>query len=96
MCLALAGGRGDSPLARPSIDELAALVRALANHPKALGLQLTIYDPAADADRSCAARLVALLERCWRKRDSLETLRNVDQWSSSSTSAYTDPCRACS
>lgn len=47
MDLALAVGRGDT---------------ALVQHPKALGLQLTIYDPALDPDRSCAARLVKLLE----------------------------------
>jgi arginase len=47
----------------PTLDELAALVAPLARHPRALGLQLTIYDPALDPDRSCAARLVALFER---------------------------------
>ena len=47
----------------PDIDSLAALVGPLARHPKALGLQVTIYDPALDPYRSCAARLVTLLER---------------------------------
>ena len=47
----------------PGIDELAALLAPLVRHPRALGMQLTIYDPALDVDRSCAARLVALLER---------------------------------
>lgn len=46
----------------PGIEELAALLRPLVDQPRALGLQVTIYDPALDADRSCAARLVALLE----------------------------------
>lgn len=45
------------------VEELAALVAPLAHHPKALGLQMTIYDPALDPDRSCATRLIDLLER---------------------------------
>ncbi len=45
------------------LDELAELVGTLARHPKSLGLNLTIYDPVLDADRSCASRLVDLLER---------------------------------
>ncbi|HEX2445987.1 MAG TPA: arginase family protein [Vicinamibacterales bacterium] len=47
----------------PGIDELVAILTPLARHPSALGMQLTIYDPALDADRSCASRLVTLLER---------------------------------
>jgi arginase len=47
----------------PGLDELAALVAPLAQHPRALGMQITIYDPALDQDRSCAARLVTLLEK---------------------------------
>lgn len=47
----------------PGIEELATLVRPLAGHPKALGMQLTIYDPGLDADGVCATRLVSLLER---------------------------------
>jgi arginase len=46
----------------PGIDELVALVAPLARHPRALGMQITIYDPALDRDRSCAARLVSFLE----------------------------------
>lgn len=54
----------DSPeLGGPGIDELAALAAPLVTHPGALGMQLTIYDPALDADRSCAVRLVTLLEK---------------------------------
>jgi hypothetical protein len=34
----------------------------LVQHPRALGLSLTIYDPALDPDRSCARKLVHLLE----------------------------------
>lgn len=45
------------------LDELADLLTPLVRHPGALGLELTIYDPALDPDRSSAARLAALLER---------------------------------
>jgi arginase len=46
----------------PGIDELAALLVRLAVHPRALGMQLTLYDPSLDPDWSCAVRLVTLLE----------------------------------
>jgi arginase len=46
----------------PGIAELAALLAPLVSHPRARGMQITIYDPALDPDRSCARRLVALLE----------------------------------
>jgi len=53
----------DSPLPGGlRINELAELLAALVRHPRALGLQLTIYDPTLDLDRSCASRLVTLLE----------------------------------
>ena len=53
----------DSPeLGGPSIDELVALVTPLARHPRALGMEITIYDPALDSDRSCAAHLVSFVE----------------------------------
>jgi len=42
--------------------EIVDLLRPLVRHPRALGLELTIYDPGLDADRSCAERLVTLLE----------------------------------
>lgn len=45
----------------PDIHTLSALVARLAQHPRAVGMQLTIYDPALDPDRACAARLVAFL-----------------------------------
>ena len=45
------------------IDELAELLAPLVEHPRALGLELTIYDPALDPDGACAVRLAALLER---------------------------------
>ena len=46
----------------PTLAEIVGLLGPLVEHPKALGLELTIYDPGLDADRSCAARLVTLLE----------------------------------
>ena len=46
----------------PMPGELVNLLKPLVHHPQALGLSLTIYDPALDADRSCARRLVSLLE----------------------------------
>jgi arginase len=42
--------------------ELITFLAPLVAHPRALGLSLTIYDPALDPDRSCARRLVGLLE----------------------------------
>ena len=45
----------------PNFEQLAALVRQLARHPRALGMQITIYDPALDPTQDCARRLVALL-----------------------------------
>lgn len=45
------------------LEELAELLTPLVRHPQALGLELTIYDPTLDPDRTCAARLVTLLER---------------------------------
>ncbi|MDQ3699204.1 MAG: arginase family protein [Gemmatimonadota bacterium] len=45
------------------LDELAELLIPLVRHPGAHGLELTIYDPTLDPDRTSAARLAALLER---------------------------------
>jgi arginase len=45
------------------VDELAALLAPLVRHPRAVGLELTIYDPKLDPDRSSASKLTALLER---------------------------------
>ena len=45
----------------PDIEELAALLAPLVDHPKALGIALALYDPSLDPDRSSAARLVGLL-----------------------------------
>ncbi len=46
----------------PGIEELAVLIARLARHPRALGMQLTLYDPTLDRERRCAERLVGLLE----------------------------------
>jgi hypothetical protein len=46
----------------PTAHDIVGLLRPLVRHPRALGLELTIYDPALDADGSRAARLVTLLE----------------------------------
>lgn len=46
----------------PTMDEIAELLAPLVHHPRALGLELTIYDPGLDPDRRCGARLVTLLE----------------------------------
>jgi arginase len=47
----------------PGMEELEELLAPLVCHPKALGMELTIYDPALDPDRSAGARLITLLER---------------------------------
>jgi arginase len=53
----------DSPTpGGPTISELVELLAPLVRHPRALGLEVTIYDPGLDPDRSCATRLVAMLE----------------------------------
>lgn len=46
-----------------TLEELTELLTPLARHPSALGLEVTIYDPALDPDRSSAARLTTLLQR---------------------------------
>lgn len=45
------------------VEELAALLTPLVDHPLAVGMELTIYDPKLDPDRSSAAKLAELLER---------------------------------
>jgi arginase len=47
----------------PDIDQLAALLAPMVEHPKALGIALSLYDPSLDPDRSSAARLVELLAK---------------------------------
>lgn len=57
----------DSPEAGgPLPNELIEVLRPLVNHPLALGLSLTIYDPALDPERTCARELVSLLETLLR------------------------------
>ena len=52
----------DSPVSHGlGIDDVAALLRPLVQHPSALGIELTIYDPSLDPDHSSAARLSNLL-----------------------------------
>lgn len=46
----------------PLPEELARLLIPLARHPRALGMSLTVYDPALDPDRRCARQLIDLLE----------------------------------
>jgi arginase len=46
----------------PTMNQIVDLLAPLVRHPRALGLEVTIYDPGLDADRACAARLVTLLE----------------------------------
>jgi arginase len=46
----------------PMPGELVTLLTPLVGHPRALGLSLSIYDPALDPDRSGARQLVHLLE----------------------------------
>ncbi|MFL5496243.1 MAG: arginase family protein [Gemmatimonadales bacterium] len=46
----------------PDLSQLADLLIPLARHPRALGLELTIYDPKLDPDEACGKRLVELLE----------------------------------
>ena len=46
----------------PGIEELAVFLRGLVSHPRAIGMHLTLYDPALDPDLSCGRRLVGLFE----------------------------------
>jgi arginase len=62
-----------NPAVMPAVDspeagglmpgELVTLLTPLVRHPHARGLNVAIYDPALDADRSCARQLVSLLEK---------------------------------
>jgi arginase len=51
----------------PMPGELVTLLTPLVQHPRALGLSLSIYDPALDPDRSGARQLVHLLEEILRR-----------------------------
>lgn len=46
-----------------ALDELTELLTPLVRDPSALGLELTIYDPALDPERTSAARLAELMQR---------------------------------
>ena len=66
----------DSPIpGGPTFKELVELLTPLVRHPRALGLELTIYDPGLDPDRSCAARLVTFLENLLLGSSSLDEKR---------------------
>jgi arginase len=47
----------------PMPDELVAILRPMLDDPLALGLSVSVYDPALDPDRSSARQLVGLIER---------------------------------
>ena len=54
----------DSPIPGGlDLNEALALLGPVVRHPAALGLQVTIYDPTLDTDRTGASRIVDLLER---------------------------------
>lgn len=53
-----------------SLGTVADLLVPLVHHPRALGLELTIYDPGLDPDGACARRLVALLEQVFAGESS--------------------------
>ena len=46
----------------PGFGELAAFLAPLIDHPRALGMQLTLYHPRLDPDGTAGMRLVAMLE----------------------------------
>lgn len=46
-----------------SVDELVGLIRPFVSDPRAVGLQLTIYDPNLDSDGRCAETLASALEQ---------------------------------
>jgi arginase len=56
----------------PLLDEVISLLTPLVQHPGAMGLSLTVYDPAFDPERTCARRLVTLLERVFTPRPRAE------------------------
>jgi arginase len=63
----------DSPTpGGPTMNQLVQLLTPLVHHPQALGLEITIYDPGLDPDRSCATRLVSLLESLLLGSSSME------------------------
>ena len=62
----------DSPTpGGPTIEELVDLLTPLVRHPRALGLELTIYDPGLDPDRSWPSACVVAGE-CSPRTPSLD------------------------
>jgi arginase len=56
----------DSPLPGGlNFAQATDLLAPLVHDPAALGLQITLYDPTLDPNRSSAAGLVAMLERAF-------------------------------
>ncbi len=47
----------------PDTHQLAELLRPLVDHPRTVGMEVTIYDPKLDPDLACGRRLVELLEQ---------------------------------
>ena len=61
----------DSPIeGGPLFEEAIALLAPLVQHPKALGFELTIYDPSLDPTREAARTLVGLLARAFQGPNS--------------------------
>jgi arginase len=56
----------------PMGDELLAVLKPLVAHPRALGMNLSIYDPALDPDRSSARQLVGLLEHLFTATERIQ------------------------
>jgi arginase len=52
----------------PDMSQLADLLGPLVRHPRALGMELTIYDPTLDPDEICGKRIVELLVALWATR----------------------------
>ena len=73
----------DSPAeGGPTPDELLSMLAPLVRHPYALGMNVTIYDPALDPDRSGARRLVQMLETLLAPEAGE---RRIADWSALST-----------
>jgi arginase len=52
----------------PGFDELAVLLAPLIAHPKSMGMQITLYDPSLDPERTSAKGLVGMFERVFQHR----------------------------
>ena len=51
------------------MDELVSLLRPLVRDSRAVGLEVTIYDPNLDRHGACAETLVSVLERTFAGSD---------------------------